>query len=112
MEVRIKALKLSELEPSFYRIKATGIFQQVDTFEQAQGVRFLCPACFVANGGPVGTHSILCWFRGRGVPDTETPGPARWAASGTGLEDLTLSPSILLTSGCRWHGFVRKGAIT
>ena len=29
----------------------------------------------------------------------------------TGLEDLSLSPSILLGSGCRWHGFVEKGEI-
>lgn len=88
----------------------------VDALSDAQGVLFLCPKCFVANGGPVGTHSVLCWFLGRGVLDTEEPKPGRWNALGTGLSDLTLqagSSSILLTGeGCKWHGFIRGGEVT
>jgi hypothetical protein len=77
---------------------------------QAQGVLFLCPACFVKNGGPVGTESVLCWFRDRGVPDDALPGPGPWTASGTGFDDLTLSPSVNVTNG-HWHGFVTNGEI-
>lgn len=74
------------------------------TLANAQGVMFGCPQC----SGPK-SHSILCWFRNRGVPDNETPGPGRWDVSGASLEDLTLSPSVNV-KGC-WHGFVRNGEI-
>jgi len=61
----------------------------------------------------IGTHMVLCWFRDRGVPDGETPGPGRWQVSGSGLGDLTLAPSVHLTgAGCGWHGFVRNGLVT
>jgi len=76
----------------------------------AQGVMFLCPVCFVKNGGPVGTESVLCYFRGRGVPDDAVPGPGRWEAHGTGFDDLSLSPSVNVDNG-HWHGFVTNGAI-
>ena len=75
---------------------------------------FLCPKCFEANRGPVGTHAVICWFQDRHVPPTESPGPGRWQASGTGIDDLTFvgpgAASVQLTKGCQWHGFVRKGA--
>jgi hypothetical protein len=80
---------------------------------QAQGIVFLCPKCFIANSGPIGTHSVICWFKNRGVPDGMHPKPGRWNPSGTGLDDLTFVPpgavSVLLTGGCGWHGFVTKG---
>jgi hypothetical protein len=79
---------------------------------QADGVLFLCPKCFAANQGKVGTHSVICWFAGR-VPDDVTPKPGRWHPQGTGLDDLTFvgpgAVSVLLTSGCGWHGFVKDG---
>ncbi len=85
----------------------------VDDAASAQGIIFLCPKCFAANGGPVGTHGVLCWFKDRGVPDEAVPGPARWIATGVGYADLTLAPSILLTgAGCAWHGFVTNGEVT
>ena len=103
------------------RVVASGkAWREVDSLEEAQGVRFLCPACYAANGGPVGTHSIVCWFRDRGVDDAELPGPARWVATGTGIEDLTLSPSVLVRAdrtpeaprGCvGWHGYVAGGEV-
>ena len=105
-------MKLTDLEPSFLRITSENSYQMDVPFADAQGVMFLCPACWTANGGAVGTHSVICWFRDRGVADTMSPGPARWPATGTGLDDLTLTPSVLLTSGCRWHGFVTAGQVT
>lgn len=84
----------------------------VDDISSADGVMFLCPKCFQANGGSVGTHSIICW-RPR-VPDDVAPKPGRWELVGTGIDDLTLvagSSSILLTGGCCAHFFIRNGSI-
>lgn len=84
----------------------------------AQGLLFLCPLCFARNGGAAGTHSILIPFKDRCVPPGFEPTLPRWAASGSGIDDLTISPSIDLSSdgaghprheGCAWHGFVRNG---
>ncbi len=109
-------MRLVELEPRFQRIVEPGKrWQEVDTLAEAQGVMFLCPKCWRSNGGPVGTHAVVCWFLDRGVADSETPGPGRWRGLGTSLEDLTLeagSSSILLTGGCQWHGFIRNGEVT
>lgn len=93
----------------------------VDKIEDAQGITFLCPKCFAANGGSVGTHGVICWSRSRGVPEDAKPGPGRWRLDGTGFHDLTLNGdqaggggarSVLLTSGCQWHGFVTAGEVT
>lgn len=86
----------------------------VETLAEADGVMFLCPKCFADNAGPVGTHTVICWFVGK-VPDDVDPKPGRWTPTGTGLADLTFVPSagrshsVLLTGGCRWHGFVANG---
>lgn len=107
-------MKLIELEPTFLVIEEPGkIYQMVDEIAGADGVQFLCPKCFAENGGPVGTHSVLCWAPH--VPQTESPKPGRWELVGTGYADLTLragSSSILLTSGCKWHGLVTNGEVT
>ncbi len=106
-------MKLTDLDAEFVRHTATG-FQRVLEFSAAQGVVFVCP---LAGQASCSGHSILVWFAGRGVPDAAAPEP-RWSASGTGLDDLTLSPSINLdvppkeggqARGCRWHGHVRDG---
>ncbi len=89
--------------------------QEVEQLAEADGLEFLCPKCFVANGGEVGTHRVICWFVGK-VPDWVRPGPGRWTPQGTGLNDLTFVPSegrsqsVALTGGgCAWHGFVTDG---
>jgi len=85
------------------------------TRETAHGLLFLCPKCFVANGGPVGTHSVICWFEDK-VPDDAEPGPGRWNPTGTNIDDLSFVPgrkshSVALTGGgCAWHGFVTNGS--
>lgn len=90
----------------------------VETLDAAQGIEFLCPKCFLANGGAVGTHAVICWSRSRGVPDRASPGPGRWLLRGTGFHDLTLdaepgqSRSVLLLGGCAWHGYVTNGEVT
>jgi hypothetical protein len=103
-------VKLTELEPQFLRFGA-GTYAHADAIADADGIVFLCPKCFAANGGSIGTHSIICWQPGR-VPDDARPGPGRWNFLGTGLDDLTLragSSSILLEGGCNWHGYIENG---
>lgn len=34
-----------------------------------------------------------------------------WQRTGDTFETLTLTPSILRLSGCRWHGFITNGEI-
>jgi hypothetical protein len=97
------------------------VMHPVDSIAEAQGIQFLCPKCFAANGGPVGTHLVVCWSRSRGTPEDARPGPGRWSISGTSLDDLTLNGdavggggnrSVLLIGGCAWHGFITGGEVT
>lgn len=121
---------LRELEAVFVgRYKTGGSFyEQGDVMAGAQGLLFDCPLTrHVCEGRavPPGTrpchgHSIIVWFANAGVPAEAHPA-YRWTASGTGLDDLTLTPSINLDipwvdakgvqhpSSCSWHGFVTRG---
>lgn len=94
----------------------------VVTVPEADQLTFLCPACFEKNAGPKGTHGVIVTFAGRNVPDDagsiDSDGkPSRWNVSGTSLDNLVLTPSILLDSkrkadeGCHWHGFVGSSDI-
>lgn len=105
-----------DLKGEFLRVIGDGHFQRVDTIGEAHGVKFLCPKCFAANNGPVGTHAVICWSRSARAPDDQHPLPGRWTLHGNGLHDLTLhgdplggARSVLLTAGCGWHGFVDAG---
>jgi len=128
-------MRLADLEPHFVRhsrrvetwqrMRADKFIEEVtgprdflthvQTLAVAQGVFFLCPKCFAANNGPVGTHGLYVFFSGCGVPEdfslNREKQPVRLEVSGGGLEDLTLAPSILIQGGCGWHGFVRNGQI-
>jgi hypothetical protein len=117
-------MRLTELEPEWvrYETKADGYNSvrewtiPVNSLSEAQGMWFLCPACFKANNGSVGTHSIDVTFSGRGALDSQgshgkTDKPTRWNVSGSGFDDLTLAPSILIEGGCKWHGFIVKGEV-
>lgn len=106
-------MNLTQLEPEFIKHKGGGIFSVVETIAEATGVMFLCPKCYQANGGPLGTHRVLCWSPV--VPANIKPGPGRWTLVGTGLHDLSLvagSSSVQLQGGCNWHGFVTGGVVT
>ena len=112
---------MADLDPHFIRHEVRGGRPwrvTVPTLAEAQGIRFLCPKCFKANGGPVGTHGVICWSRSRGAPEDATPLPGRWTLDGTGVDDLTINGdppgnarSVLLLGGCEWHGFVTNGEI-
>lgn len=112
-------MTLRQLEAQFVQyVERDGrvYHHHVATLAEAQGVDFLCPLCFHNNDGPVGTHHVLCWFTDRGVPDSAFPQPGRWSPAGSGLDDLTFigpaAASVLLTGGCKWHGFVKNGEAT
>lgn len=82
-------MRLNQLNPEFLKLVDGKTRTIVPTLAEATGIMFLCPTCFQKNNGEVGTHSMICWFNGRGVPNTESPGPGRWNSQGTGVEDLT-----------------------
>jgi hypothetical protein len=106
---------LIELEATFLKIEDEDRWQTegVD-MGSADGVMFLCPTCFEANGGAVGTHQVVCWRPH--VSQEHTPRPGRWEFEGSGMHDLTLvagSSSVFLSGegGCQAHFFVRRGQI-
>ncbi len=112
-------MRLTELEPEFIKLCAEPKhFQRIVSFDEAQGIIFLCPKCYVTNNGPIGTHCVICWSSSRGVPDDMSPKPGRWTLNGTGFDDLTLGEepgktrSVLLLGGCGWHGFITDGEVT
>lgn len=107
-------MTLAELSPRF--IKRTGERSRayVERIEEAEGIQFLCPRCFINNGGAVGTHSILCW--NLATPSEISPGPGRWDLHGTDYADLTLvgagTSSVLLPGeGCGAHFHISNGMV-
>lgn len=112
-------MRLLNLDAHFLGEYGPEGYRKVDTLAEAQGVMFQCPKCSDGkergDGFMVGVHYVICWFRDK-VPATATPGPGRWNPSGVGLDDLTFvgpgATSVLLTSGCGWHGFVQNGDAT
>lgn len=106
-------MKLSELNPVFLKILDEKNWQWEGVSKaEADGIMFLCPKCFEAHRGPVGTESVICWRPH--VPQTINPVPGRWEMDGTGFDDLTLcagSSSVLLMGGCNAHFFIRNGEV-
>lgn len=78
----------------------------VPTLAEAQSLWTTCPVCR--------THGLRISLHGRGLLDHQGSHnregrPSRWHASGTGLADLTLQPSV--DCGC-WHGYITAGEVT
>ncbi len=96
-----------------------------DGIEGAQGVEFWCPcgyadARYPLDGGR--PHAVMVPFRNpRNAPQLPVDhGPQskndpsqhpRWEMSGTGLHDLTISPSIDVGNPSCWHGHVTNGEV-
>lgn len=105
-------MRLLDLQPEWLRTGPEGHRRGVPRAE-ANGVWFLCPKCFEANGGPVGTHAVTC-HEPSVSPEDEMVGPGRWTMTGGGFDDLTLSAqqsSVHLLSGCGAHFFVEAGNV-
>lgn len=113
----MRTLRLIELGPQFLKWVDDHHWSHVDSIEEADGLLFLCPECFNRNGGPVGTHSFICW-RPR-VPQTTSPNPGRWELTGSGYADLSLrggpwsegKRSVLLQGGCNAHFNITSGEV-
>jgi hypothetical protein len=111
-------VKLRELNPQFLRYegedgKLMHAGEPPDvTLEQADALMFLCPKCFMENGGAPRTHRVICNRPRVPLRPGIYVGPGRWEFHGTGFDDLTLvagSSSILLEGGCQAHFFIRSG---
>jgi len=108
-------LKLTDLDPHFLKCTEPNGYDHADEIEnlaEAEGMIFLCPACFWSNRGAVGTHSMIVWRPS--VPRDVFPGPGRWDFAGSGYADLTLhapSASVQITGGCKAHFFIRNGRV-
>lgn len=104
-------MKLTDLEPEFLKAASPQNFHIITDINQADGIMFLCPKCFIKNNGPAGTHSIQCWTPK--VTADYTHGP--WQLQGTGYSDITLigqpTSSVLLNGGCNAHFSVKNGEI-
>lgn len=107
---------LRDLDAKFLGERSDQGMKILDSVEGAQGVMFQCPLCAegkerAPDGGFMGAHVVVIWFANpRGV-EPSPYGDKGWQMTGTGLDDLTLSPSILLRGGdsCGWHGWVQNG---
>jgi hypothetical protein len=94
-----------------------GHVRQGSNIEGAQGVVMYCPCCY---GRDEGAHGLSIPFAN---PRNAPPLPAnygptsrdgwrpRWQMSGTGLHDLTLTPSVDVGTDSCWHGFITKGEV-
>jgi hypothetical protein len=87
---------------------------RVDDLASAHGVFFECPKCHTPEGHG---HHVQVTFADRGVPPHlgchgSNGKPTRWHVTGTGLHDLSTTPSILLQGGCNWHGYITNGEVT
>jgi len=110
------------------RSSVTGHYCQGPRIDGADGLFLWCPCGYgkpeyaLEAGRP---HGVLVSFANpRNAPPVPANAgtrdrsgkPSRWTMTGTGLSDLTLSPSIDLTMPndnhrC-WHGWIRNGIIT
>lgn len=100
--------------------------RQGNRIDGAQGLQLWCPCGygkpeFPLDGGR--PHAVMVPFRNpRNAPELPPEhGPhskndpsqhPRWEMSGSGLEDLTISPSIDVGTPSCWHGFIRNGEVT
>lgn len=89
------------------------------TFAESQGVMFYCPCTF---GTDAGAHMVMVVFRNppNGIQPPPDFGPKsrdgkshpRWDVGGSGIADLTLSPSVDVGDSSCWHGHVKIGIIS
>lgn len=90
-------------------------YQHVETLAESDGIFFLCPLCFSKNSGPKGTHGVMVAFTnapdGSYMKNKEGRWPKWSVVGGSTLDDLQLSPSIQLLSGCNWHGFLGNSGV-
>lgn len=116
-------MKLTDpwFEAEFYGHVSGGGFQrQGAQIDGAQGLFLWCPCAY---GRDQFAHGLIIPFANpRNAPQLPpTHGPTmrgnpsvrpRWTMSGSGLDDLTLTPSVDVGDPSCWHGFVTGGIVT
>jgi hypothetical protein len=117
--------RLTDLDAKFLKRNDDGSMNIIPDLVSADGIMFQCPKCsigaevFARDGrkGFCGPHYVQCWFVDKVTDDVSPKG--RWIPSGSSLNDLTFITSkehplcsVLCTSGCHWHGFIRNGEAT
>src|SRR5262245_52422657 len=94
--------RLTEFEPAFLKLGNGLGWHTQEELDGANGIIFLCPKCK--------NHSIIVWFEG--TPKDISPGPARWTVvRGSGINNLTLTPSILIPIDCKGHFTILEGNV-
>ena len=110
-----KIFSFLDLDPYFISLPdiKTGAFQKVKFIENASGVSFLCPKCFLDNKGKKHTHRIIIWEEK--CPEENIGKRNKWIFDGVDIVTLTLnahgSRSVLLVGGCAAHFFVTNGTV-
>ena len=104
-------LRLTELRPIWLRRNGAS-YTTTEEFAGCDGLRLLCPTCFLANKrSEFGVHNLLAWRTHVGIGDPSL-GTGRWLFRGTGMGDLTLAPNTVRNeSGCRCHFSIQEGRI-
>lgn len=96
-----------------------------DTLEGADGIEFWCPCGYGKPEFPLEgarPHGVIVSFANpRGVPpapadagsQSRNGGPSRWtlANESTGVDNLTLTPSIAVGRPECWHGYITNGEV-
>jgi Family of unknown function (DUF6527) len=97
--------------------------EESDALEGADGVFFWCPCGYGKPEFPLDgarPHGVIVSFANpRGCAPapadagsrSRNGGPSRWTMSGTGLADLTLTPSVDVGTPSCWHGFITNGEV-
>ena len=98
---------------------------QGNKIEGAQGLFLWCPCGYGKKEFPVEgarPHGVMIPFANpRNAPELpECHGPTskdgkhrpRWTMTGTGLEDLTITPSVDVGNNSCWHGFIKNGEVS
>lgn len=85
--------------------------------EGADGIFLWCPCAYPDDQRAHGL--IISFANPQGAPPAPNDAgscdrdgvPKRWTMTGTGLKDLTLSPSVDVGNPSCWHGFIVNGEV-
>ena len=96
-----------------------GWHRQGSVIEGAQLIFLWCPCAYGDNER---AHGLIIPFRNPrsapvpahnfGITTRDRKTQPRWLMEGTGLHDLTLSPSVDVGQPSCWHGWIKAGAVT